>query len=99
MIDGSRLIPAAIGREMSKPKHEAPQIGAKLIRDHYTAWTPWFVAHADDKRRARLNITIHLLSKIPYEELPRPEVQLPPREPRDDYKETDYPFRLVPEVF
>ncbi len=64
-----------------------------------TAWAPWFVAHSDDKKRARLNVITHLLSKIPYEELPRPEVELPPREPRGDYKEVDYPFRLVPEVF
>src|SRR5512143_2770660 len=26
-----------------------------------TAWAPWFVAHSDDKRRARLNIISHLL--------------------------------------
>ena len=64
-----------------------------------TAWAPWFVAHSDDKKRARLNVITHLLSKIPYEELPRPEVELPEREPRGDYKEVDYPFRLVPEAF
>jgi polyphosphate kinase len=64
-----------------------------------TAWAPWFVAHSDDKKRARLNVITHLLSKIPYEELPRPAVELPPREPRRDYKEADYPFRSVPEVF
>ena len=34
-----------------------------------TAWAPWFVAHSDDKKRARLNIITHLLSKIPYKEL------------------------------
>ena len=64
-----------------------------------TAWAPWFVAHSDDKKRARLNVITHLLSRIPYEELPRPEVELPEREPRGAYKEADYPFRLVPEVF
>ena len=31
-----------------------------------TAWAPWYVAHTDDKRRARLNIISHLLSEIPY---------------------------------
>ena len=35
------------------------------------AWAPWYVARSDDKRRARLNIIKHILSKIPYEEVPR----------------------------
>src|SRR5579864_2157228 len=64
-----------------------------------TAWAPWFVAHSDDKKRARLNVITHLLGKIPYEELPRPMVELPARESRGDYKEVDYPFRLVPDIF
>src|SRR5499426_3256260 len=33
-----------------------------------TAWAPWYVAHSNDKRRARLNILTHILSKIPYQE-------------------------------
>ena len=36
-----------------------------------TSWAPWFVAHNDDKKRGRLNIISHLLSRIPYEPLPR----------------------------
>jgi hypothetical protein len=39
------------------------------------------------------------LSKIPYEDLPRPEVELPKRQDRRNYKETNYPFRIIPEVF
>ena len=49
--------------------------------------------------RARLNILTHLLSKIPYEELPRAKVELSKRQHRGDYKDPDYPFRLIPEVF
>ena len=30
-------------------------------------FAPWYVARSDDKKRARLNIIAHLLSKIPYE--------------------------------
>ena len=30
-----------------------------------SAWAPWYVARSDDKRRARLNIIKHILSKIP----------------------------------
>ena len=64
-----------------------------------TSWAPWYVAHSDDKRRARLNIITHLLSRIPHEDLPQPKVELPKREDRGNYKEADYPFRTIPEVF
>jgi len=64
-----------------------------------TSWAPWFVAHSDDKRRARLNIITHLLSKIPYEHVPRENVKLPKRQKRGDYKDIDYPFKLVPAKF
>jgi polyphosphate kinase 2 len=64
-----------------------------------TSWAPWYVVHSDNKRRARLNILTHILSKIPYEEPKRSKVELPKRQHRGDYKDTDYPFRLIPEVF
>jgi polyphosphate kinase len=64
-----------------------------------TAWAPWYVAHSDDKRRARLNILTHILSKIPYEASPREKVELPKRQHRGDYKDPNYPFRLIPEAF
>ena len=34
-----------------------------------TAWAPWYVAHTDDKKRARLNIISHLLGQVPYQPL------------------------------
>ena len=40
---------------------------------------PWYVVEANDKRRARLNCIAHLLSLIPYEEVPRETVTLPDR--------------------
>ena len=64
-----------------------------------TAWAPWYVARSDDKRRARLNVLTHILSKIPYEALPREKVELPKRQHHGDYKDPNYPFRLIPEVF
>jgi polyphosphate kinase 2 (PPK2 family) len=64
-----------------------------------TAWAPWFVAHSDDKQRARLNIITHFLSKIPYKEVPRQKVKLPKRQKRGGYKELDYPYKVVPAVF
>ena len=45
-----------------------------------TKQSPWFVVEADDKRRARLNCIAHLLSMIPYEDVPREVIVLPPLE-------------------
>ncbi len=64
-----------------------------------TVWAPWFVVHSDDKKRARLNVLTHMLSKIPYDKPPGAKVKLPKRQERGDYQEPDYPFRLVPEIF
>ena len=64
-----------------------------------TEFAPWYVARSDDKKRARLNIITHLLSKIPYRDAPRAPVKLPKRQKAGGYKETDYPFKYVPEKF
>jgi len=64
-----------------------------------TAWAPWFVAHSDDKKRARLNIITHLLGKIPYKKVPRAKIKLPKRQKARGYKEPDYPYKMVPEKY
>jgi polyphosphate kinase 2 len=64
-----------------------------------TSWAPWYVVHSDNKRQARLNALTHILSKIPHEELPRSKVKLPERQEPGDYQNSDYPFRVIPEVF
>jgi len=61
-------------------------------------WAPWHVVRSDDKRRARLNVIHHLLGSIPYKTAPREKVVLPKRQKRGDYKESDYPFKFIPEV-
>jgi polyphosphate kinase 2 len=43
-----------------------------------TKQSPWYVVHADDKKRARLNCIDHLLSMIPYEDLTPKPFKLPP---------------------
>ncbi len=43
-----------------------------------TKQSPWYVIHADDKKRARLNVIDHLLSLIPYEDLTPKPFKLPP---------------------
>jgi polyphosphate kinase 2 len=40
---------------------------------------PWYVVESDVKKRARLNMMAHLLSTIPYVEVPAPSLELPPR--------------------
>jgi polyphosphate kinase len=64
-----------------------------------TAWAPWYVVHSDDKRRARLNLITHLLSKIPYKKVKRDAPKLPKRQKPHGYREPDYPFKIVPEKF
>jgi polyphosphate kinase len=64
-----------------------------------TPGSPWYVVRADDKRRARLNCIAHFLSTIPYEEIPREKVPLPPRQKAKGYEEPNYPFRFVPEKY
>jgi polyphosphate kinase len=64
-----------------------------------TAWAPWYVVNSNDKRRARLNIITHLLDHIKYKDAPREKVKLPKRQKAGGYKEPDYPYKYVPEVF
>jgi hypothetical protein len=56
------------------------------------------VVNSDDKRRARLNIITHLLSKIPYKKAPREKVKLPKRQKRHGYREPAYAYKRVPET-
>jgi polyphosphate kinase len=44
-----------------------------------TEISPWFVVESDIKKHARLNMVAHLLSSIPYTEVPAPDVELPKR--------------------
>jgi polyphosphate kinase 2 len=64
-----------------------------------TSWAPWYVANSENKKKVRLNIISHLLSKIPYEDLPRDKVKLPERKKLGKYQSPDYPFKCIPEKF
>ena len=64
-----------------------------------SSWAPWYAVRSDDKKRARLNIISHLLGQIPYKKAPREKVVLPKRQKPGKYKETNYPFKFVPEKF
>ncbi|HEU5075709.1 MAG TPA: polyphosphate kinase 2, partial [Polyangiaceae bacterium] len=61
---------------------------------------PWWVIPAVDKKRARLNCIAHLLSQVPYVDVPVPEVELPNREHHPDYRREPLPEgMLIPRVY
>jgi polyphosphate kinase 2 len=61
---------------------------------------PWYVVNADDKRRARLNCINHLLSLIPYEDIPADPIGLPPRQKEVGYVRPPIEDQnFVPEMF
>jgi polyphosphate kinase 2 len=64
-----------------------------------SSWAPWYVVNSNDKKRARLNLISHLLTKIPYKKAPREKVKLPERGKSHGYKEPDYPYKYVPAKF
>jgi polyphosphate kinase 2 len=64
-----------------------------------SAWAPWYVARSDDKKKLRLNVIKHLLSRIPYEPTPREKIKLPKRQKPGDYREPAYPYKFVPEAY
>ena len=50
-----------------------------------TKESPWYVVNADNKRCARLNCIRHLLSLIPYNDVPRQKIELPKRKKQTGY--------------
>ena len=48
-----------------------------MLQRTHTAGAPWWIVDAVDKRKARLNCIRHLLTQVPYQELPRREIVLP----------------------
>jgi polyphosphate kinase 2 (PPK2 family) len=64
-----------------------------------TGFAPWYVVPSDDKRRAQLNLISHLLSHVPYKQLPRQKIVLPKRQKRGNYKDSDYAFKYVKEQY
>jgi polyphosphate kinase 2 len=61
---------------------------------------PWWVVQGIDKKKARLNCIHHLLSLMPYEEVPHPTIELPQREHHEDYVRHPVPAEIiVPEVY
>jgi polyphosphate kinase len=60
----------------------------------------WWVVHAVDKKRARLNVIDHLLRQFPYTEVHKTPIVLPQRERHEHYsRQAVPPEMLVPEVY
>src|SRR4051794_13247753 len=70
-----------------------------MFKETDTDFAPWYVARSEDKKRVRLNIITHLLSKIPYKKLPREKIRLPERQKRKGYTDPKYSYRYVAEKF
>jgi polyphosphate kinase 2 len=66
-----------------------------------TKEAPWYIVRSDDKRRARLNCIAHLLSLIPYEDVPRNKIKLPARSDKGEYDDqaTLEGRNFVPETY
>ena len=61
---------------------------------------PWWIVQAVDKKKARLNCIAHLLSQLPYQEVPHPTVVLPDRMRHPEYLRQPVPASMyVPEVY
>ena len=60
----------------------------------------WWVVHAVDKKRARLNCIDHLLKQFPYREIAKTPIVLPERQRHEHYsRQAVSPDMLVPEVY
>jgi polyphosphate kinase 2 len=57
----------------------------KMFAHTDTKQSPWYVVEADDKKRARLNCISHLLSLIPYKEIPYQKLDIPQRQDNSNY--------------
>jgi polyphosphate kinase len=66
----------------------------EMIEKTHTPESPWWIVEAVDKKRARLNCISHLLSQIPYQEIPHQQVVLPARVHNPDYHRGPIPKEM-----
>jgi polyphosphate kinase len=61
---------------------------------------PWHIVEGNDKKRARLNLIAHLLSVVPYEDVPHDPIVLPDRVFDPHYERRTLPTELyVPQKY
>ncbi len=72
----------------------------RMLEQTHIKEAPWWIVDADDKKFARLNCIHHLLTQVPYAELPRQKVKLPGRQRNPGYSRRHLPKELyVPAVY
>jgi polyphosphate kinase 2 (PPK2 family) len=62
-----------------------------MLERTHIAEAPWWIVEAVDKKKARLNCIRHLLTQIPFREVPRMPIVLPPRTHHPDYRRRPIP--------
>jgi len=67
----------------------------EMFKRTHIAEAPWWVIPAVDKKRARLNCIRHLLTQVPYGDVPDFEVALPDREHHPDYRRESIPEEMI----
>ena len=60
-----------------------------------TNFAPWRVAPSDRKKSVRLNIISDILKRVPYKELPREKLKLPPRQKAGDYVDPEHLLKVI----
>lgn len=63
-----------------------------------TPWAPWYVALSDDKKKLRLNVLSHILSRIPYKAVKMEKVKLPRRKVTTGLPKESLHLKYVPDV-
>jgi polyphosphate kinase 2 (PPK2 family) len=76
--------------------HDYSRARDDMFAETDSSWAPWYVAPSDDKKRARLAIIRHILSKIPHKKVKRDKVKLPERGKAHGYVAPDYPYKYLP---
>ena len=73
----------------------------EMLKATDTPQSPWHIIRSDDKKAARLNCISHLLSVVPFEDVPGDKVKLPKR-PKHDKRDSEAGLRgrrFVPERY
>jgi len=85
----------------SRRRWEAYTLAKEVMLERtHTPEAPWWVVHAVDKKRARLNCIHHLLQQLSYREVQHAPIMLPRRDRHPDYLRKPVPQEMyVPDVF
>src|SRR4051812_12771427 len=68
-----------------KKWYEYSQARDSMLKATDTKEAPWYIVRSNDKKNARLNCITHLLSLIPYKNVPQKKIKLPPRKTSNRY--------------